>query len=80
MFQPFVLLTRHFPHRRAPLVFGSKSLLHLLQALNPFTDVHSLHNPLVPLSFLLTLHFVQNLFLATLMIVFGPYRWNQWLV
>jgi len=73
MFQPFELFTRHFPHSRAPFVFRSNSLLHLLQALNPFTNAHSLHKPLVPLSFLLILHLVQNLFLAILMIVFGPY-------
>jgi len=80
MFQPFVLFTRHFPHSRAPLVFCSNSLLHLPQALNPLTNAQSLHSPLVPLSFLLTLHFVQNLFLAILVIVFGPYTWNQWFV
>ena len=78
MFQPFWLLTRHFPQSLAPKVFCTKSLLHLLQALNPFTNAHSRHSPLVPLSFLLTLHFVQNLFLATLRIVFGPSLLNQW--
>ena len=62
--QPDALFARHFGQILCLGNLGINNLLHLLQALYPATIAQFLHNPLVPLTFLLIRHLEQTTFLV----------------
>ena len=62
--QPDALFARHLGQILCLGNLGLNNLLHLLHALYPAMIAQFLHSPLVPLTFLLSRHLAQTIFLA----------------